>query len=304
MFINADALAGLKTLDSEIVDTCITSPPYFGLRDYGVHEQIGLEKTPDEYINKLVKVFAEVKRVLKNNGTLWVVIGDSYAGSGKGQNKRDSGIQDSKRGKCNGMVLPIGSFYGVKPKDLIGIPWMLAFALRADGWYLRQDIIWHKTNPMPESVTDRCTKSHEYIFLFSKSQKYYFNNEALKEYATTTPKPRNKQAEGYQADYAKGERFSTGERVYGADGKRNKRDVWTVPTQPYKGAHFAVFPPALIKPCILAGSPLGGLVLDPFCGSGTTCITAYLAKRQYIGIDINPEYCNIAKNRIIKHCFT
>ena len=298
MIINANAIDGLKTIETATVDTCITSPPYFGLRDYGMTEQIGVEATPDEYINNLVTVFQEVRRVLKDDGTLWVNIGDSYAGGGRGC---DSPKQKTNRGTVNmpRSVVPDG----VKPKDLIGIPWLLAFALRADGWYLRQDIIWHKTNPMPESVTDRCTKAHEYIFLFSKSSKYYFDNEAIKEPATTPPVARDKRAEGYQADYAKGDRFYAGERVYGADGKRNKRDVWTVPTKPYKGAHFAVYPPHLIEPCILAGSRVGGLVLDPFCGSGTTCITEYAAGRRYIGIDLNPEYCTIAEKRIITYCF-
>lgn len=298
MIINANAIDGLKMIGSATVDTCVTSPPYFGLRDYGMEEQIGIENTPDEFIDALVGVFREVRRVLKDDGTLWVNIGDSYAGGGRGC---ESPKQRTNKGTI-GMprsVVPAG----IKQKDLIGIPWLLAFALRDDGWFLRQDIIWHKPNPMPESVTDRCTKAHEYIFLLSKSAKYFFNHEAIKEPATTPPVARNKRAEGYQADYSKGDRFSDGARVYGADGKRNKRDVWTVTLKPYKEAHFATYPPDLIEPCILAGSRPGGLVLDPFMGSGTTCITAHTAGRQFIGIDLNPEYCAIAEKRIITYCF-
>lgn len=192
---------------------------------------------------------------------------------------------------------------GCKPKDLIGVPWMLAFALRADGWYLRQDIIWAKNNPMPESVKDRCTRSHEYIFMLTKSRKYYFDHEAMQEDAVTAPKARDKHAEGYQADYPNGNRFSPGKRVYGANGKRNKRDVWQVSVcSSVKEAHFAVFPKELIEPCILAGCPEGGWVLDSFNGSGTTGIVATQNKRNYIGIDLNPEYLEITKRRIEKEC--
>ncbi len=254
---------------------CVTSPPYFGLRDYGHGGQIGLEKTPEQYIAVMVEVFRCVRDVLTDDGTLWLNIGDSYAGSGKGRNA------DNR-----------------KPKDLIGIPWMLAFALRADGWYLRQDIIWHKPNPMPESVTDRCTKAHEYIFLLSKNEKYFFDAEAIKESAKTPPSIRNKAAEGYHADYPNGDRFSKGERMWGADGKKNKRSVWQVATRPYKGAHFATFPPALIQPCILAGSRKNDVVLDPFMGSGTTAQVALQHKRQYLGCELNSEYSALQQERI------
>lgn len=309
MIINANAVDGLQTLETASVDTCITSPPYFGLRDYGVAEQIGLESTPDEYIKNLVVVFREVRRVLKDDGTLWVNIGDSYAGGGRGC---DSVKQRTNRGTVDmpRSVVPVGA----KTKDLIGIPWLLAFALRADGWYLRQDIIWSKPNAMPESVKDRCTRSHEYIFLLSKSAKYYYDYEAIMENAVTSDRNAPRGSKGTlspnlgrrkQDEYQNKRYTGFNERYFSSDPplKKNKRDVWTVSTRPYKGAHFATFPSALIEPCILAGSRTGGLVLDPFCGSGTTCVTAYANGRRYIGIDINPEYCEIAKNRIISYCF-
>jgi len=252
------------------VQTCVTSPPYFGLRDYGHERQIGLEQTPEAYIAAMVEVFRCVRDVLADDGTLWLNLGDSYARQAE----------------------------GLKPKDLIGIPWMLAFALRADGWYLRQDIIWHKPNPMPESVRDRCTKAHEYIFLLSKSERYYFDSEAIKEDAVTPPAARDKASEGYQADYPKGDRFSAGERVWGQDGKKNKRSVWTVATKPFKGAHFATFPPTLVEPCILAGARKGDIVLDPFMGSGTTAQVAVQHGRQYLGCELNKEYEELQKNRL------
>lgn len=249
------------------VQTCVTSPPYFGLRNYGGHHgQIGLEKSLDEYISTMVEVFQCVRDVLADDGTLWVNIGDGY-GAGK---------------------------------QLLGVPWRLAFALQADGWILRQDIIWHKPNPMPESVQDRCTKAHEYIFLLSKSKKYYFNHVAIKQPIKGVPETRNKNAEGYQADYAHGDRFSKGERVFGADGMANKRNVWTVALRPYKGAHFAVYPPALIEPCILAGSKPNDIVLDPFMGSGTTAQVAIQHGRQYLGCELNPDYNSLQQERIAK----
>lgn len=250
-------------------------------------------------------MFHEVRRVLKPQGTLWLNIGDSYWGSGsRGYDFTDkwteaSEIQSGSKGTENLSALPklVGQRDGYKNKDLIGIPWMLAFALRNDGWYLRQDIIWQKPNPMPESVTDRCTKSHEYIFLFSKSPKYYFDHEAIQEDTIGEPRVRDKHAEGYQADYAHGDRFSPGERVYGANGKRNKRDVWNVSVAPIKEAHFATFPKKLIEPCILAGCPVGGTVLDPFFGSGTTGVVATELNRDYIGIELNPKYVEIINKR-------
>jgi DNA modification methylase len=326
-----DAASVLKGLPSESVDMCATSPPYYGLRDYGTaawiggdpncdhlgapmatraninrncaggrdvknaacrepfkgvcgkcgavrqDDQIGLEETPREYISKLVGVFREVRRVLRKDGTLWLNIGDSYAGSGKGSALYPDSVKHTKQGTSKGMIgaeaVTKTGRGGCKPKDLIGIPWMLAFALRDDGWYLRQDIIWTKPNPMPESVADRCTKAHEYIFLLSKSNRYYFNAEAIKE-------PCKSGGSGSK------------------DGMRNKRDVWEVAAKPYRGAHFATFPVALIEPCVAAGCPPGGIVLDPFMGSGTAGVAALKRSCNYLGIELNPAYAEMARERI------
>jgi DNA modification methylase len=275
--------------------TCVTSPPYYGLRDYGHDGQIGLEETPEEYIKAMVEVFRCVWDVLEDDGTLWLNIGDSYCGTAS---KGDWVDPKNPIGRSGQAVSKTQKLEGYKSKDLIGIPWMLAFALRADGWYLRQDIIWHKPNPMPESVQDRCTKAHEYIFLMSKSSKYYYDIDSIKEPLKGEPETRNKNAEGYQADYAHGDRFSKGERVFGADGMANKRSVWTVNTKPYAGAHFAVFPTELIEPCIMAGAPVGGVVLDPFMGSGTTAQVAQHLNRQYLGCELNPEYKPLQDRRL------
>ena len=274
--------------------TCVTSPPYYGLRDYGHDGQIGLEETPEEYIAAMVEVFRCVRDVLADDGTLWLNIGDSYNGSGGQGTKPNIMSKEAAEGRGGKAI----NVVGIKPKDLIGIPWMLAFALRADGWYLRQDIIWHKPNPMPESVQDRCTKAHEYIFLLSKSPKYYYDIDSIKEPLKGEPETRNKNAEGYQADYAHGDRFSKGERVFGADGMANKRSVWSVATKPYAGAHFAVFPTDLIEPCILAGAPVGGIVLDPFMGSGTTAQVAQNLGRQYLGCEQNEDYKPLQDKRL------
>jgi DNA modification methylase len=241
----------------------------------------------------MVEVFGEVRRVLRDDGVLWLNLGDSYAGN----NSRASNGGRAGFGKPRETVTN-RSGEGLKHKDLVGIPWRVAFALQAEGWYLRQDIIWHKPNPMPESVTDRCTKSHEYVFMLTKSARYYFDNQAIKEEAKTPPATRDKNAEGYQADYPIGDRFSKGERVFGADGKRNKRDVWSVPTKPFKGAHFAVMPEALVEPCVLASSRPDDLVLDPFTGSGTVGVVALKHGRNFIGTELNAEYAEIARNRI------
>lgn len=301
--LEGDCRESLRTLPYKSVHCCVTSPPYFGLRDYGVEGQLGLEQTPDQYVAELVSVFREVHNVLKDDGTVWLNIGDSYASFRDGKATPDTTRGDSlgtlvDTGKAKNRMASTFVNTPIKHKDLIGIPWKVAFALQADGWYLRQDIIWNKPNPMPESVKDRCTKSHEYIFLLSKSEKYYFDYEAIKEPATTSPASRNKAAEGYQADYPHGDRFSEGERVWGADGKRNKRSVWNVPLRPYKGAHFATFPMDLIEPCILAGCPVGGTVLDPFGGAGTTAIVSNNNDRNSILCELNPEYVELAKNRI------
>lgn len=382
MIINGDALTELKKLPAQSVNCCVTSPPYYGLRDYGTgtwvggdpscehkgtpirtrehinenygqgwsdvknklvlqpfkavcplcgavreDKQIGLEETPEEYIDRLVDVFREVKRVLKDDGTLWVNIGDSYWGSGsRGFDFTDkfteaSKIQNGSQGTINLANIPklVGNYKDIKNKDLIGIPWMLAFALRNDGWYLRQDIIWAKPNPMPESVTDRCTKSHEYIFLLSKNHRYYFDHEAIQEQAVGNDRPRVFCAKDQQGtnrheignvfrpkhknlQYNGQQNHTMHERR--ADGLpdikysvRNKRDVWNVPVAPVKEAHFATFPEKLIEPCILAGCPIGGVVLDPFFGSGTTGRVAVRLNRHYIGCELNPEYIEIANRR-------
>ena len=338
------AAAGIKA------QTCVTSPPYYGLRDYGTgkwvggdencshkrdskysdktitghankdltvgdaiyksvcpkcgavreDKQLGLEETPEEYIKSMVEVFRCVWDVLEDDGTLWVNIGDSYYNyrPGKGQALVKQSVANSEQDLPQTCARRGNKLDGLKEKDLIGIPWMLAFALRADGWYLRQDIIWHKPNPMPESVQDRCTKSHEYIFLLSKSSKYYYDHDAIKEPLKGEPQTRDKNAEGYQADYAHGDRFSKGERVFGADGMANKRSVWSVPVKPYAGAHFAVFPSELIEPCIIAGAPAGGIVLDPFMGSGTTAQVAQTLGRKYLGCELNPAYQQLQNKRL------
>lgn len=274
-----DALEQLRTLEPDSVHTCVTSPPYYNLRDYGMAGQIGAEATPEEYIENLVKVFREVQRVLRPNGTLWINIGDSYAtrsGAQPPTNTRNIHGHTAKQ-------LPAGYKY----KDLMGIPWMLAFALRTDGWHLRQDIIWAKPNCMPESVRDRCTKSHEYIFLLSKSDRYYFDAAAISEPIAEINVTRYLKSFG-----------GKGYRNEVPNLRRNKRDVWTIGTGGFKGAHFAVFPEKLVEPCILAGCPEGGLVLDPFAGSGTTGVVAKHLARNFIGIELNPEYCRMADERI------
>ena len=387
--INADCREALRTLDAGSVQTCITSPPYFGLRDYGtgswtdgdpqcdhagsgrpsdskqwdgtldgagdrprpqgaahrggipgvcacgalrVDRQIGLETTPDEFVDALVEVFREVRRVLRDDGTVWLNLGDSYAGSWGAQGRSGQMAERSvisarqieehpQNPARTGTIRQVG----VKNKDLIGIPWMVAFALRADGWYLRQDIIWSKPNPMPESVTDRCTKAHEYVFLLSKSHRYFYDAQAIKEPLSETSSIRLSQDVENQAgsDRAHGGGVKTMKAVgppvggakYGDDdatenrtksGKhyeqgavRNKRSVWTVTTKPYGGAHFATFPPDLIEPCILAGAPEGATVLDPFAGSGTTGMVALRHGRSFIGCELNPEYVELARHRII-----
>lgn len=257
--------------------------------------QIGLEETPEEYVQKLVAVFREVKRVLKDDGTLWVNIGDSYSGSGKGPAGNLSKLHDEQN-MTNSQVVQAVVPDGCKPKDLIGIPWMLAFALREDGWYLRQDIIWHKPNPMPESVRDRCTKSHEYIFLLSKSRRYYYNYKAIQEPATTTDSVIRDREAG-QMNKVPGRSHMNGLK-HNRYKVRNKRDVWSVPVRPFKGAHFATFPEELIKPCVLAGSRENGIVLDPFFGSGTTGVVATKFNRDFIGIELNSDYIDIAKRRL------
>ena len=322
--ICGDNLTILRTWPDERVNCCVTSLPYWGLRDYGVEGQLGLEKTPEEYTAKMVEIFREVKRVLKDDGTLWLNLGDSYSLGASGTRDQERWPKQSRNngGRTNMNRLNAG----MKPKDLVGIPWMVAFALRADGWYLRQDIIWSKPNPMPESVTDRCTKAHEYIFLMSKSAKYYYDGEAIKEpvaNGTTERMLRGVSDHHKNVNGAPGQTphsmnqprqhktaITPGQSPQGKALKRmsglkdpdyqnrNKRSVWTVTTKPYKGAHFATFPQDLILPMILAGCPKGGVVLDPFMGSGTTAYVAREQGRKYIGIELNPKYIELAEKRL------
>lgn len=290
-----DCLQSLKMLPDALIQTCVTSPPYFGLRDYGHDGQIGLEATPDEFVSKLVTVFREVRRVLKDDGTLWLNLGDSYAANGASGAQGKSGQRADRRFTASGLAKTVPT--GLKPKDLIGIPWRVAFALQADGWYLRQDIIWHKPNPMPESVTDRCTKSHEYVFLLSKSERYYFDHEAVKEDAVG----------GRETFFRSDSRLKDCRKDSGKHNDtpaqtRNRRSVWTVSTKPYKGAHFATFPPDLIEPCILAGSRPGDMVLDPFGGSGTTAGVSLKHGRNALLCELNPDYQGLIEERIRSIC--
>ena len=369
--ICGDALTELGKLPDGCVDTCVTSPPYWGLRDYGVEGQLGLETTPDEYVAKMVAIFREVKRVLKPEGTLFLNLGDSYYSSG-GAHKNDVNPGISKSYFRGGVprANACGTHQTLKPKDLVGIPWRVAFALQADGWWLRQDIIWHKPNPMPESVTDRCTKAHEYVFMLSKSARYYFDGAAIAEPSAGNPAPtweeRKAMGEGNRRGFA--QNAPSGCHRVGGGATRNKRDVWTIATHPYPEAHFATFPPELPRLCILAGTSERGacpecgaprrriverksgmegahgglrkradapgaevsetsvfrtgtiaettttgweptcecgredtepcLVLDPFMGAGTTGLVAKRLGRDYLGIELNPEYAAMAERRI------
>jgi DNA modification methylase len=299
----------LDTLPAQSVQTCVTSPPYFGLRDYGHDGQIGLEPSPDEFVAALVGVFRSVRRVLRDDGTVWLNLGDSYAAGKVGRSDHGTGDPTSRLGPARdglpnatavgGTVFQRSAPDGCKPKDLLGIPWMVAFALRADGWYLRSEIIWHKPNPMPESVTDRPTKAHEQVFLLAKGPRYYYDAVSVAEEATNRA-PGNV-THKHTAAYEDGDEFSRtkgGLLAVGARETKNKRTVWTVPSAPFAGAHFATFPPALIEPCILAGAPNGGTVLDPFNGAGTTGMVAVRNGRRYVGIELNPEYAELARDRI------
>lgn len=336
--ITGDCIQSMRGMTDQSVHCCITSPPYFGLRDYGVDGQIGLEQSPAEFVAKLVEVFREVRRVLRDDGTLWLNLGDSYAGTGKSgggkQGERWQACGMDTEGPKGGKWMPPPA--GLKPKDLIGIPWRVAFALQADGWYLRQDIIWAKPNPMPESVRDRCTKAHEYLFLLSKSERYHFDADAIKEPAIYGG-PNNGVGFGHGTDRdargrgriyqpprggpvpgappqsrmrpsAKRGEFKGKTETMAGEGRnafqairpdRNRRSVWTVATRPFKGAHFATFPPALIEPCVLAGCPVGGTVLDPFGGAGTTGLVAQRHGRNAVLCELNPEYAAMADARIL-----
>ncbi len=301
--LTGEAFEMLQTLPDESVNCCVTSPPYYGLRDYGIDGQLGLEASPQEYVERLVNIFRQVWRVLRSDGTLWLNLGDSYNGSGKAGNNPEYQKRHTEFGKPFTEKSRFGKpvrIKTLKPKDLLGIPWRVAFALQDDGWYLRQDIIWHKPNPMPESVKDRCTKSHEYIFLLSKSARYFYDADAIREKAQERPQPcpedKVKRRHGTSwHDNA----YACGPSGYGHHPLgRNKRDVWTIATNPYSAAHFATFPPELPRTCIQAGCPEGGTVLDPFHGAGTTGLVAARLHRKYIGIELNPEYVELSRNRI------
>lgn len=310
-----DAKTVLSGLPPKSVNMCVTSPPYYGLRNYFVSGQIGQEVTPREYVNRVVDVFSEVHRVLMDDGTLWLNLGDSYAGTGSKGSYKDPKYADGRNGQEVSLTSKLD---GYKRKDLIGIPWMVAFALREAGWYLRQDIIWHKPNAMPSSVKDRCTTAHEYIFLLSKSENYYYDAEAIKEPTVTKEKrpygivrerefgydskqkvlreAKNLQSKG-QTNHSFHERRALGlpDETYDL---KNKRSVWSVNTKPFKGAHFAAYPELLVEPCILAGCPVGGTVLDPFFGAGTTGLVANRHGRYYLGIELNPDFAEIAAERL------
>lgn len=299
-----DVLTIPKTLPDECVNCVVTSPPYWGLRDYKVAGQFGIEKTISEYVGCLVDVFREVRRVLKRDGTLWLNLGDTYH-TGDGYKKSPNGSRHRGHLQATNLSSDFSApsnrqkQLGLKPKDLSGIPWRVAFALQADGWYLRQDIIWQKPNPMPESVRDRCTKAHEYIFLLSKSERYFFDNEAIKEPAISGD-PRKPYAPGQVDKRGNGHDRGGGKvrKTVNQAAWRNKRSVWRIAPQPCKGAHFATFPEALVEPCIKAGCPAGGVVLDPFMGSGTVAVVASRLGRHYIGIELNHTYCDMARQRI------
>lgn len=319
-----DALGVLQTLPAESVNCVVTSPPYYALRDYNINGQIGLEATPEQYLKRIVEVFMECHRVLKKDGVMWVVMGDSYAGSGRGKGDVNrKGIQQKASFVGDIFDKPY-RIDGYKNKDLMGIPWALAFALRDNGWYLRQDIIWHKPNPMPESIRDRCTKAHEYIFLLTKSARYYFDHAAMLEPAKYDGRKKmtHNGSEKYsdaseiatQGIFKGGKRWSNTVRTFGSKNQtgtgrndignvwedkpaRNKRSVWTVPTRGFKGAHFATFPPDLIRTCIEAGCPVDGVVLDPFMGAGTTALVAVELGRKYVGIELNADYVKMAEAR-------
>ena len=307
-----DVREQLKTLPDNSIQCCVTSPPYWGLRDYGHDGQIGLEKTPEAYVAQMVAVFREVRRVLRDDGTLWLNLGDSYARNGGGVESKMNTVHKMKVGQkatyLAGAIQTINTVpEGFKSKDLVGIPWRVAFALQADGWWLRQDIIWHKPNPMPESVTDRCTKAHEYVFLMTKSSRYFFDQEGMQEAAVGGSKgaaasfKRSGSKRGI-ADVCPSSPMPTHradrEDVRYDGPTRNRRSVWSIATRSYRGAHFAVMPEALVEPCLLAGSKPNDTMLDPFLGSGTTLAVAKRLGRNGIGIELNPEYVTLAKNRI------
>jgi DNA modification methylase len=321
--LEGDCREVLATLPAESVQTCVTSPPYWGLRDYGHEGQLGLEATPEEYVARMVEVFREVRRVLRPDGTLWLNLGDSYAGNGGGGGTQSASLPKSDDRLCaERRVQLLG---GLKPKDLVGIPWRVAFALQADGWWLRSDIVWAKPNPMPESVTDRPTKAHEYVFLFAKSERYLYDADAIREplvkgaagsefhtgktgehqlgRASAKPRRSGNTERKFRGEYGgvEGSRSHQGFGVpWEDDGSgRNRRSVWSISTKPFSGAHFAVMPWDLAEPCVLAGSRHGDTVLDPFAGSGTVGMVARRHGRSFVGVELNPTYAQMARDRIV-----
>jgi len=300
--LEGDARIELPTLAAKSVQCVVTSPPYWGLRDYGVDGQLGLESTPEEYVANLVNVFREIRRVLRGDGTVWLVLGDSYNAAGRvGHGTRVGFKQGTNRASANGSDHTRPSDAGLKEKDLVGIPWRVAFALQADGWWLRSDIIWAKPNPMPESVTDRPTKAHEYVFLLSKSARYFYDADAVKSPVTNGGKVRHGPI--YAASAAVfGIEKKTGnmadDAVWTTPTSANLRSVWNIATEPFPDAHFATFPKKLVEPCIKAGSRPGDLILDPFCGAGTSGVVALRLGRSFVGIELNPEYVEMARRRI------
>jgi DNA modification methylase len=296
--LTGDCREQLRTLADGSVNCIVTSPPYYGLRDYGMADQIGLEQTPDAFVAELVAVFREARRVLADDGTLWLNLGDSYNAQ-PGQRKPTDKVGAKQETNAGSNSIGSRNVEALKPKDLIGIPWRVGFSLQTDGWYLRQDIIWHKPNPMPESVTDRCTKSHEYVFLLSKSARYYYDADAIAEPSVYGAGEGGHQAfgtPGGKAEIAYGAMVSG--KTWDSDGTRNKRSVWSIVTKPYSEAHFATMPPELADTCIKAGCPKGGTVLDPFGGAGTTGLAADRLNRNAVLIELNPEYATLARNRI------
>jgi len=306
-----DARAVLPHLPDRSAQCVVTSPPYFALRDYGVIGQVGMEPTPAEYVDSLVEVFRQVRRILKDDGIVWLNLGDTYFSSAKGTGGCDPATspkqswKGGRNGQGFGAVRVSPGALAVKPKDLIGIPWRVAFALQEDGWYLRQDIIWHKPNPMPESVRDRCTKAHEYVFMLAKSARYFWDADAMKERASGASgwaKQRAKGVNTWKYNDTEERKAQTGQRVdastFGDVGARNRRSVWTIPSKPYKCAHFAVMPPTLVEPCILAGSRAGDVVLDPFSGSGTTAAVAVQHGRRFVGCELNADYAQLTQARV------
>ena len=297
MLIQGDCLKILKTLNEGSVNCCVTSPPYWGLRDYGVSEQLGLEKSPLEYVERMVEVFSEVRRVLRSDGTLWLNLGDCYASAG-GAGWQGKHVARADRTHTQRNLKRRSAVYGLKPKDLVGIPWRVAFALQADGWWLRSEIIWHKSNCLPESVTDRPTKAHEQIFLLAKSKAYFFDMDAIREPHAADSLRRTKRKFVYKHKPPGQTAHTLTPDGFCHPKGKNKRSVWKVSTKPFKGAHFATFPEALIEPCILAGSPAGGTILDPFLGSGTTAVVAHKLGREFVGIELNPAYVTMAEERL------